>query len=55
MVWFGLSGTKRQGGYRVLFVNERESKEKGEAASVCECEGSKLMKKVIGTLLFFWG
>ena len=43
MVWFGLSGTKRQGGYRVLFVNERKSKEKGEAASVCECEGSKLM------------
>ena len=40
MVWFGLSGTKRQGGYRVLFVNERKRKEKGEAASVCECEGS---------------
>ena len=57
MVWFGLSGTIRQGGrgYRVLFVNERKSKEKGEAASVCECEGSKLMKKVIGTLLFFLG
>ena len=34
MVWFGLSGIKRQGGYRVMFLNERKRKERGEAASV---------------------
>ena len=39
MVWFGLSGTKRQGGYRVLFLNERKRKEGRSRFG----EGSKLM------------
>ena len=41
LVW--LISDKETRRLSVLFVNERKRKEKGEAASVCECEGSKLM------------